>query len=109
MTDVHFLFQIYYDNSTQSNDFVDLPPPVGFTHIFTPNDFKVTNSEALEQLSQGYLRLFEQVRTNPKSDFLSQFPKPKPIPKDIFHLTGYENHYDWVLMSQAYTGKCLKK
>ena len=105
---IDFLLQIYYDNTTQSNNFVTKPPPVGFTHIFTPNDFQVTNSEALGQMSLGYLRLFEQVRNNTKSDILSQFPKPRPIPRDIFKLTRYENPYDWVLMSQAKTGNCPK-
>ena len=83
----------------------------------------------MQQFSDGFLRLFEQVRNNPKSEFLAQFERPsqflsffkvffffswnirlfftflEPIPKDLFEATGYENHYNWIIMSQENTGK----
>ena len=71
-----FIFQLYYDNSTTSHDFLSSVPPVGFTHVYTPNDFKITNDEAMEQFSLGFLRLFEQIRDNPKSKLFAQFEKP---------------------------------
>ena len=30
----------------------------------------------MQQFSNGFLRLFEQVRNNPKSEFLAQFERP---------------------------------
>ena len=80
----------------------------------------------MQQFSDGFLRLFEQVRNNPKSEFLAQFQRPsqlyhfkwlflkckiyflriiEPIPRDLFEATGYENHYNWIIMSQENTGK----
>ena len=79
----------------------------------------------MQQFSDGFLRLFEQVRNNPKSEFLAQFERPsqflalsvfswnvrlfstflEPIPRDLFEATGYENHYNWIIMSQENTGK----
>ena len=72
------LVKLYYDNSTviKNSQKSPISSPVGFTHVFTPNDFKINNNDALQQFSDGCLRLFEQVRNNPKSDFLTHFERP---------------------------------
>ena len=76
MTNLSF-FQLYYDNSTKNLlPSSPISSPVGFTHVYTPNDFKISNDDAMQQFSDGFLRLFEQVRNNPKSEFLAQFERP---------------------------------
>ena len=84
-----FIFQLYYDNSSASHDFLAPVPPVGFTHVYTPNDFKITNDEAMEQFSLGFLRLFEQIRDNPKSELFAQFEKPSTLK----YLVGFVMFY----------------
>ena len=42
--------------------------PTGFTHYFTPNDFHISNNEVMEYYHDGYLRIFERLRSNPRCD-----------------------------------------
>ena len=44
---------MYHDNTTinleeESKKQKFLPPVTGFTHVYTPNDYRVNNDEALE-------------------------------------------------------------
>ena len=100
------LVQMYYDNTTYRSTTKRFLP-LGFTHKETPNDYQRNNDLVLEAFASGSLRSFELLRNNPKSDIFANFQKPSLIPKDLYHATGYENDYNWVIMSQAYTGSQL--
>ena len=57
--------------------------PTGFTHYFTPNDFNISNDEVMEYYHNGYLRIFERLRSNSMCDesnnlckILSKIAKP---------------------------------
>ncbi len=100
------LVQMYYDNTTFSST-TKMFLPLGFTHKETPNDYQRNNDLVLQAFASGSLRSFELLRNNSKSDVFANFQKPSLIPKDLYHATGYENHYNWVIMSQANTGSQL--
>ena len=103
------LVQMYYDNTTYSSTTKRFLP-LGFTHKETPNDFQRNNDYndlVLEAFASRSLRSFELMRNNPKSDVFANFQKPSLIPNDLYHATGYENDYNWVIMSQAFTGSQL--
>ena len=63
-----FLFQTFFDNSTGfqiSKNLNSLPPT--FTHTFTPNDFKITDSQAMQDLGKYSLYYFTHDPTNNSS------------------------------------------
>ena len=106
--DFESVSKVYYDNSTKCDEkFSTPPPPLGFTHSETPNDFSRSIDESIERMAKGILRSFEIIRNHPRTDPFSAFNKPAMIPNDLFNATGYENHYNWVILSQAKTGSYI--
>lgn len=105
--------RMYFDNTTTYNVEPDWKPPVtGFTHSYTPNDHYLTPAEGMDMvLHHHYIRLFQLMRNNPRCQVrnntcrvFERIQKPVPIPPDLYKLTSYENVYNWVIFSGAYTG-----
>ena len=62
---------MYHDNTTEPPDYIPIDPPSGFTHTYTPNDFKISNDEIMEYYENGYIRIFELLRNNPLCEALN--------------------------------------
>ena len=52
-----FNFQMFHDNSTKIDKSEFRVPLTGFTHTYTPNDFKINDDDVMDQLGKKRLHI----------------------------------------------------
>lgn len=102
---------MFHDNRTTPKLDFWLQPLPGFTHVRTPNSDRDNDHLIMEALDGGWLRCFNRMRKNPNCrkrgtncSLFEHFPKPNPIPKDLYVKSNFDNDLDWVIISMESTG-----